>query len=395
MQITFIHPLNFFKVQGATEAYYVYHYLNRLGEVLLITTSDPSEENKQSRDATAHYIEKKKSLLPYWLYFDLKALTFCLRSPFRRSRLFYTYSGVVFTPLFMKLLFKRLWVCDLRSAPVEQEREFSQVYGSFDWRRRVYLNVMKLLYRCVLKRCDLVITLSEPLKELLIRAYGVDPEKVYLQPLGVDLDLFQPRGEAAFQSESPRLVYVTSLGIQRGIQAALKALRLVKERGLKCQLLLVGSGPQNVVSRLKDVAEKEGVRDDVVWKGFVPHGQIPRILETCDIALCPLPDIESYRVASPTKVFEYLAMNKIVIASDIPSNRSVIRHRWNGLLTTPDDPVGLADAIVEIQQNRRLRRTLIRNARESVREYDWKVMLPQLESKLRSLLDPSEHFQVP
>ncbi len=77
-----------------------------------------------------------------------------------------------------------------------------------------------------------------------------------------------------------------------------------------------------------------------------------------------------------------------MIATDIRSNRKIVKDGYNGLLVKSEDPHDLADAIQKLYENPGLREKLASNARESVREYDWNCILGKLEQKLEELVKP-------
>jgi len=83
---------------------------------------------------------------------------------------------------------------------------------------------------------------------------------------------------------------------------------------------------------------------NVVFHGFVPHGQIHSYQQRMDILLLPPQQkVSMYagngdigRWMSPLKMFEYMAVGKPIIASDLPVLREVLRNGENCLLCKVD-----------------------------------------------------------
>jgi len=383
-RILFMIPHDFSSVRGAAEPYYVYHFFSKRYKTILIVPIKPTSATKLPGEI--HAIPPKRQgfwkFLPFWLYCDLHALKIARKLPLERDDSVWTYRGFIITPLWLRLRHGCHWIVDFRAPPVEQNLEFYRVRGRLNLRRKLYYLAMKLVYRWVLAFADKVIVVSPMLRDMLVKDYGAPLGKVYIQPLGVDLDLFKKRSSRRFHETEPRVVYLTSIARQRGVDCAIHALRLLQEHKLRPQLLLVGTGPKEDLQWIRDLAEREGVKDQVRFLGPVPHEQVPQILEECDIGLSPLPDLLSYRVSSPTKVFEYLAMGLVVIASDLPAHRVIIQDGENGLLAPPDKPEAWAEAIAKVCWDEDLRKKLQNRARESAKRYDWDYMLTHLGKTL-------------
>ena len=397
VRILLIHPTGFEQVQGATEAYYVTQYLRR-NHVLTCLVGGRKFEKALRQSCTpslekarvCHYeikrIRMRRRIFPYWVSFDVRAAAKLLFGICKRFDLLYTYKGVLLTPLLAKSLFKSIWVCDLRSAPIEQEREFLGLAGKLTLLKRLYLKGLKRAYHWSLSYADMVITLSPHLFELLCEEYRVNRDRIFLLPLGVDQNLFRSKLDNP-PSDVGELIVVSSIGPQRGFETILRAVAILAEMGEVVHLKIVGSGPDAVMHSLKQMAEQLKIHHLIEWLGRREHVEIPGLLEKAGIALCILPDIEAYRVASPTKILEYLSMGKAVIASDIPSNRALIRSGWNGLLVQADSPEALAEGIRRLRNDTSLRERLQTNARESVRDNDWEKLLLNLESRLIALVE--------
>ncbi len=381
MKIVLIHYRNFFKTIGATEPYYVSKYLSRNNELnILIPCKEGDFIFPNISRADIHYIpfRKWRTLIfntivsPYLLILHL----------IKKFDIVYTYNGILIPQLVLKYLFRVKWVHDLRVAPTAQYREFKAICGEESKMRNVFYDFMDFLNTAVLKRADLVITLSEGIKKELVEKYKVSSDKIYILPLGVDLRKFQPIDWNTFEK---RLVYVGTVNSFRGIETVIKAMKILKNENHAVKLSIIGGGQWEDVTSLKRFAERNGVSTDIEWAGLIPHTQVIEKVNKADIALSPLPDLEAYRVSSPTKIVEYLGLSKVVIATDLPCHRKIIKNRWNGLLYPPENASELARRVKAVCQNDALRKEIEMNARQSVKEYDWNVILTKLEKKLSTL----------
>jgi glycosyltransferase involved in cell wall biosynthesis len=110
------------------------------------------------------------------------------------------------------------------------------------------------------------------------------------------------------------------------------------------------------------------------FTGRIAHDRVPAYLDACDLLVAPhVPAADgSEFFGSPTKLFEYLAMMRPVVASRLGQIASVIVDGENGLLVEPNDPVALARAIERLANDESLRARLGAAARQTVIErYTW------------------------
>jgi glycosyltransferase involved in cell wall biosynthesis len=129
-------------------------------------------------------------------------------------------------------------------------------------------------------------------------------------------------------------------------------------------LLVVGDGPGT--ADLVQRAQQLGVADRVWVAGLVERGALAAYISTFDIALQP--EVTSY--ASPLKLFEYMALNRAIIAPDAANIREILTHGVDALLFEPSNPQSLASAVRELVADSGLRARLGAGAAEKIRSDD-------------------------
>jgi len=118
---------------------------------------------------------------------------------------------------------------------------------------------------------------------------------------------------------------------------------------------------------------------NVIWRGFVPPKDVPREFEEIDILLMPYQEntsthggVLSSRWMSPLKMFEYMASNVPLIASDLSVLKEVLVSERNCILVPPEDVNSWANAILRLAQDHDLGIKLAQNAREDVvQTHNW------------------------
>ena len=108
----------------------------------------------------------------------------------------------------------------------------------------------------------------------------------------------------------------------------------------------------------------------MTFTGPVERAQIPAHIAAFDIAVQP--HATSY--ASPMKLFEYMAMERCIVAPDQPNIREIVEHGASASLFEPRDAGQLAARLTELLERPDLRRQLARGARENLdrRGFFWR-----------------------
>ena len=106
-------------------------------------------------------------------------------------------------------------------------------------------------------------------------------------------------------------------------------------------------------------------------------------LEPADVLVLPNPATAvSERYTSPLKLFEYLAMGRPIVASDLPAFREVVRHRENALLFEAGSAPALAAAVRAVVGDPALAASLGRRAFETAHDYSWDARAGRLDGLL-------------
>ena len=111
-----------------------------------------------------------------------------------------------------------------------------------------------------------------------------------------------------------------------------------------------------------------------MFTGAVAHDRVPALLDACDILVSPhipLADGSDF-FGSPTKVFEYMAMGKGIVASRLGQIGEVLADNETALLVEPGNVPELARAMVTLVDSRDSRERLGGRAREvAVQNHTW------------------------
>ena len=264
--------------------------------------------------------------------------------------------------------------------------EVNEVAGHKRVRGQVFIKKAKTTEQLVFDQADAIIVVSSFLKQE-IADLGINPEKIFVVPNGADENLFDPakydrkdqRDQYSLDNNNVVFGFIGWFVPWHNLEFFIEA--FAKSDNDNCKLVMIGDG--DLKEKLIDLVQSLNIPDKVIFAGAIPYEQIPAMINALDIGI--IPDSNKYR--SPIKMFEYMAMGKMVIAPDYEPIRSVIEDEKDGMIFKPlnkEDLVGKLNSIVSDGEKRK---TLGENAREKIlRQYLWKHNANQVVNIYRKVI---------
>jgi glycosyltransferase involved in cell wall biosynthesis len=229
--------------------------------------------------------------------------------------------------------------------------------------------------QAVLRRADRVVAVSEELKRWLV-SLGVEEGRVTVVPNAVDPRRFEvtPQERAAVRRRldvngTPVVAFAGTLKPWHDPTILVRAVGLLRERGVVTRLLIVGDGPQRPA--VEELAHERGLDSLLTFTGAVAHDEVPSYLGAADVAAVTYHP-ETGRYFSPLKLYEYLAAGLPVVAAELGEIPHCVRAGETGFLYPPGDAEALADGLAALIADRERAAALGRNGREHVmRHHTW------------------------
>lgn len=229
---------------------------------------------------------------------------------------------------------------------------------------RAFHRLLLGLNRRILRNALSVVANSEALRQLALQSF---PEQsIGVIANGVCSDTFRPlvrHGNTATVSA----ICVARLIKRKGIEDALRALVLAKNRALR--LKLVGVGPRE--QEMHALAESLGVADRVEFCGHLQGEALARAYAEADIFL-----LASISESCSMALLEGMASGLPVVATSAGGTPEVVVEGENGLLIPHSSPQSLADALDRLANSRELREKLGRNNRRKIEaSHSWSAVV--------------------
>ena len=260
--------------------------------------------------------------------------------------------------------------------PLVLEYNGSEVWIGRNWGRRLSHEALSSRIEDLnLLGAHLVVVVSDVMRDELL-GRGVRGERILVNPNGVDPDRYRPDvdGSAVRQRYAlgDRIVigFIGTFGPWHGAEVLAEAFgRLLQtdpESYERLRLLMIGDGPG--LPEARRCIEAAGVSAATVFTGRTRQEEGPLHLAACDILVAPhVPNADGSRFfGSPTKLFEYMAMGRAIVASDLEQIGQVLEHDRTGWLVPPGDVDGLVEGLLLLATDPARRARLGAAAREVV-----------------------------
>ena len=258
--------------------------------------------------------------------------------------------------------------------------------------------IVLLLENYLIKRVSKMIVLSEVNKTKVITQTGVNSQDIFLVPIGVDVEQYNPDLEVGDVKQrynfhgKTNILFVGRICYGKGVEYLVKAADiLVNGQGYTgVQFLLVGpaaqfdpknSGKSPYISRIIGLIETTGLRDVIRMTGVVPVDDLRKLYAACDLVLVPsIVDLD------PQVLLEAMAVGKPVIGTRVGSIPRRIADGQSGFIIDPGNEKQLAEKIEYFLDNPERMKNMGTYARELVsREYSSGKMAERMLEVYRSL----------
>lgn len=257
-------------------------------------------------------------------------------------------------------------------------------------------NVVEWIEKYNLESIFLIVTVSRRLRTDLLKI-GIPEGRILVNPNGVDPEKFNPETiknekctklKEKLEIGNSKIIvgFSGTFGPWHGIPQLTRAINRISKDQLFPGIcfLLIGDGPLKA-----DMEEQLSKYRNVMFTGEVSYLEIQYYLAICDILVSPHnPQVDGREFfGSPTKLFEYMAMGKAIVASRLGQIGRVLKDGETAILVEPGNIGKLVDGILKLVKDGHLREKLGDKAREEVvKNHTWQKNVERLITKLSPII---------
>jgi len=253
---------------------------------------------------------------------------------------------------------------------------------------KVLVPVTRMMERYVYNHVDAILTVTVHLKNHVL-SYGVPDRRVTVLPSGVDTTMFSggPRNHALLRNwgigpDDPVILFMGTIYKFSGLDRVIRDFPRLLGRHPRTKLLIVGCGESEEL--LKKLTLESGIAGNVVFGGLQPYSALPDIIRSSDICINPFEVNSITRDILPTKLFQYLACGKPVVATSLPGTLPFLAGEEHGMIyCSLDDFVDrIADLIDTPARCAELGR---KGVEVTTANYEWKRIAETMAASMATL----------
>jgi glycosyltransferase involved in cell wall biosynthesis len=249
---------------------------------------------------------------------------------------------------------------------------------SYSWSRN---GILKLFLKrknwekfesTALTRFDKVIVLSEDYKSTLLKKYPfLNSSKFLVYPnypdhkkmLSYEIDLSILKKENDFI-----IFYFGVIAKRRGVFTLLEALQKLKSRFPDIKLLIIGPVDKNDEPQFRSFLENKEISENIIYYPWKDIKHFPSYASISDICVSPLVKNAQHESGIANKIFQYMLFAKPLIVSNCIPQARLTKEQECGVVFRSEDPIDLADKIIDLYNSEDLRKRMGENGRKAVLE---------------------------
>jgi glycosyltransferase involved in cell wall biosynthesis len=342
--------------------YYVYNLsknLIRIGhKVTVVTRGNWYKTEREDIDGINLIRVQYLPLYPFYLYFHGYFVNRMFKSIESEIDIVHIHS-----PLVPPINTQRPIITTIHT-PMLTDAQYTKVSSLFTLLTKISARFVS--YPLELKHIESSSTITTVSKSIAneLKEYYLDLNEVVVTGNGVDIDVFKPLQKKSSRNKK-YILYVGHIDREKGLFDLLECAKDVCNVLKDVTFLIAGSGRD--LNSLKRKTKKLGLTQRVKFLGQIEKKEVVNLYQDVDLFVFP-----SYHEGLPTALLEAMSCGLPVIATDVRGNREIISDKKNGIIVPPRNPKKLAETIIMLMDDAKLRKTISINAKETVRKnYSW------------------------
>ena len=209
-----------------------------------------------------------------------------------------------------------------------------------------------LLYRLILPTATHTFVQSEKMKHD-IASEGIDESRLTPVPMGVELEDFERKNLSPVHDlgNHQKIIYLGNLFKVRRMDFLVHVFKIVHSLRPNTRLYFIGGSKiQSDIDDIRKEVERLQLEDAIELMGILPRELALAYTEQADVCVSPFFPTPILNSTSPTKIIEYMALKKAVVANNHPEQKLVIDQSGGGICVNYNEQE-FAQAIIYLLDN--------------------------------------------
>lgn len=200
--------------------------------------------------------------------------------------------------------------------------------------------------------------------------FDIPADRMLVMKNAIRVKNFQPGGKTV-RPDAPFNILCTrsSYHSDMGLDTIAVAFAKLRASGAPYSMTVVGRIPDELQAQIAPIADDPNVE----FAAFLEKEVLMKRIEQSDVCVVPFKNVPDLAQTYPIKVFEYMALARPVIVSDIGGMSELVADGENGLHFRAGDALDLAEKIESLRENPELAAHIARNARRDSLGFDYEV----------------------
>ena len=239
------------------------------------------------------------------------------------------------------------------------------------------------------RKARAVVVVTQGIRQRLVER-GIPPEKIFWIPNGANTDLFQFRPESRQKirlelglDDKFVAIYAGIHGVAQGLECIVDAARIAQSSS-DIHFLMIGDGPKK--AEIKTLANQYKLKN-LTLLPEQPREHIVDYLSAADIALIPLRNLDLFKGALPSKMFDAWACQRPILLSVDGEARNILEMCSGGIFIPPEDPNELLNSLIKLKDSPQALQDMGTAGRIFTEQhYSRKALAEQLSAVLKNLV---------
>ncbi|MDX1957641.1 MAG: glycosyltransferase [Leptospiraceae bacterium] len=224
-----------------------------------------------------------------------------------------------------------------------------QKWDNFNIKKKIIHKICNHLY----DRCDIVISPSNLLKEQLLE-YGIEKP---IQVISNGMDLTRFKGEVKQAPDNPKILHVGRISYEKNCDVVINSFELILKEFPDATLTIIGDGP--ALPSLKLQAEQKGMKEKVIFTGFVDNSKLHEVYPKYDLFMTA-----STMETQGLVILEAIACGLPAIGVKSFAIPELVQEGKNGFNAEPFQPEEMSKLAIKVLKDKELYSSFSKNSLE-------------------------------